>query len=96
MIYTAKAKQNASVTTGYNPLEGVTSLSSIGAAWRKLPWWVEPVTIVVALSAFGLYSLTIVILLPGHYEEYLSPFYSPPVPSPEWLPAFITAPTFAL
>jgi hypothetical protein len=72
------------------------SLSSIAAAWRKLPWWVEPVTIVVALSAFGLYSLTIVILLPGEYEEYLSPFYSPPVPRPEWLPAFITAPMFVL
>ena len=71
-------------------------MSSIAAAWKRLPWWVEPVTIVVALSAFGLYSLTIVLLYPGHYEAYLSPFYSPPVPRPEWLPAFITAPLFVL
>src|SRR5919199_768730 len=96
MLYTAGAKQNASVTIGYKPLEGVTSLSSIAAAWRKLPWWVEPVTIVVALSAFGLYSLTIVLLYKGHYEEYLSPFYSPPVPRPGWLPAFIPARMFFL
>ena len=71
-------------------------MSSIAAAWKRLPWWVEPVTIVVALSAFGLYSLTIVLLWPGQYEEYLSPFYSPPVPRPEWLPGFITAPLFVL
>jgi len=71
-------------------------LSSVAAAWRKLPWWVEPVTIVAVLSAFGLYSLAIVILLPGQYEEYLSPFYSPPVGRPEWLPGFITAPMFVL
>ena len=71
-------------------------MSSIAAAWKRLPWWVEPVTIVVALTAFGLYSLTIVLLWPGEYEEYLSPFYSPPVPRPEWLPGFITAPLFVL
>ena len=71
-------------------------MSSVAAAWRKLPWLVEPMTIVVVLSAFGLYSLTIVLIYPGQYEEYLSPFYSPPVPRPEWLPGFITAPMFVL
>jgi hypothetical protein len=96
MLYTFGAKQRAIVTRSYKYREGVGSLSSIAAAWKRLPWWVEPVTIVVALSAFGLYSLTIVLLYPGHYEAYLSPFYSPPVPRPEWLPAFITAPLFVL
>jgi hypothetical protein len=71
-------------------------LSSIAAAWRKLRWWVEPVTVVVALTAFGLYSLTIVIFFPGTYQDYVSPFYSPPVGRPDWLPWFITAPMFIL
>jgi hypothetical protein len=95
MLYTARARQNASVTISYKHLGG-EGLSSVAAAWRKLPWWVEPMTIVVVLTAFGLYSLTIVLIYPGHYEEYLSPFYSPPVPRPEWLPGFITAPLFVL
>ena len=71
-------------------------MSSIAAAWKKLPWWVEPVTVASVLTIFGVYSLTVVILEPGRYEEYLSPFYSPPVPRPEWLPGFITAPMFVL
>ena len=48
------------------------------------------------LTAFGIYSLTIVLLFPGTYEEYISPFYSPPLGRPEWLPWFITAPMFVL
>jgi hypothetical protein len=96
MLYTAGTRQKPKVTNRHKYLEGVASLSSIAAAWRKLPWWVEPVTVVVALTAFGIYSLTIVLLFPGTYEEYVSPFYSPPVGRPDWLPWFITAPLFIL
>jgi hypothetical protein len=71
-------------------------LSSIAAAWKRLPWWVEPMTVVFVLTAFGIYSFTIVLLYPGEYREYLSPFYSPPIGRPDWLPGFITAPMFIL
>ena len=71
-------------------------MSAISAAWRRLPWWVEPFAVVTVLTAFGIYSLTIVLLFPGTYEEYISPFYSPPLGRPEWLPWFITAPMFVL
>jgi hypothetical protein len=53
-------------------------------------------SIVFALTAFGIYSLTIVLLYPGEYRDYISPFYSPPIPRPDWLPGFITAPLFIL
>lgn len=53
-------------------------------------------TVVFVLTAFGIYSFTIVLLYPGHYENYLSPFYSPPVGRPGWLPSFVTAPLFVL
>jgi hypothetical protein len=71
-------------------------LSSIAAAWKRLPWWVEPVSVVVVLSIFGLYSFAIVSFLPGEYKDYLSPFYSPPIPHPDWMPDFITAPMFII
>ena len=71
-------------------------MSSIAAAWKRLPWWVEPVSIVMVLSIFGLYSFSIVAFLPGEYGDYLSPFYSPPIPHPDWMPAFITAPMFII
>lgn len=71
-------------------------MSSIAAAWKRLPWWVEPMTVASVLIVFGVYSLTIVLLYNGQYENYLSPFYSPPVPHPSWLPGFITAPLFVL
>jgi hypothetical protein len=53
-------------------------------------------SIVFVLTAFGIYSLTIVLLYPGEYRDYISPFYSPPIPRPDWLPGFITAPLFIL
>jgi hypothetical protein len=71
-------------------------LTSIAAAWKRLPWWVEPWTVVAVLSIFGLYSFTIVTFFPGEYKDYLSPFYSPPIPRPDWLPWFITAPMFII
>ena len=71
-------------------------MSSIAAAWKRLPWWVEPVSVVIVLSVFGLYSFLIVSFLPGEYKDYLSPFYSPPIPHPDWMPDFITAPMFII
>ena len=53
-------------------------------------------SIVFVLTAFGIYSLTIVLIYPGEYQNYISPFYSPPIPRPDWLPGFITAPLFIL
>ncbi|MBA3790914.1 MAG: succinate dehydrogenase [Rubrobacter sp.] len=74
-------------------------MSSVAAAWKRLPWWVEPMSVVFVLTAFGLYSATIVLLYPGDSEQfpqYLSPFYSPPIGRPDWLPGFVTAPLFVL
>ena len=71
-------------------------MTSIAAAWKRLPWWVEPMSVVAVLTAFGIYSLTIVIFFPGTYWAYISPFYSPPLGRPDWLPWFITAPMFVL
>jgi hypothetical protein len=71
-------------------------LASLTATVRRLPWWVEPMTVASALTIFGIYSLTIVLFLPGEYGAYLSPFYSPPIGRPDWLPGFITAPMFVL
>jgi len=71
-------------------------LSSVAAAWRKLPWWIEPTTVVLVLSIFSLYAFFIVSFQPGQYKEYLSPFYSPPIPKPDWMPGFISAPMFII
>jgi hypothetical protein len=54
-------------------------------------------TVVAVLGGFGIYSLTIVFLgLPGEYENYLSPFYSPQIGVPGWLPGFVTPPMLVL
>ena len=71
-------------------------MSSIAAAWKRLPWWVEPATVVVALTAFGLYSFIIIALFPGEFRQFVSPFYSPEVPLPGWMPGFVTAPMLVL
>ncbi|CAA9440497.1 MAG: putative succinate dehydrogenase [membrane anchor subunit] (succinic dehydrogenase) [uncultured Rubrobacteraceae bacterium] len=64
----------------------------------KLPWWVAPITITVVLTAFGLYSFFIVLFGPtGEYGGYLlSPFYSPPVGAPDWLPVWLSPAAFIL
>src|SRR5262249_29016352 len=55
-----------------------------GATSRRDWWWLSPLTVVVVLSVFGLYSLY-AILVNGNYRytgggaDYLSPFYSPNV-----------------
>lgn len=71
-------------------------MASISAAWKRLPWWVEPMTVAAVLIIFGVYSFTVILLYDGEYREYLSPFYSPQVGLPEWVPGFITAPMFVL
>jgi hypothetical protein len=67
-------------------------LASITAAIKRpiqwLPWWAGPITVTAVLTAFGIYVMvTILFFDRGEYENYLSPFYSPPVPSPlpDWL-----------
>ena len=71
-------------------------MSSIAAAWKRLPWWVEPVSVVIVLSVLVLLVPHRASFLPGEYKDYLSPFYSPPIPHPDWMPDFITAPMFII
>ncbi|HEU5211848.1 MAG TPA: hypothetical protein VFU10_03695 [Gaiellaceae bacterium] len=56
----------------------------LGATSRRDWWWLSPLIIVVALSAFGIYSLyAILVNADYHYTgggaDYISPFYSPNV-----------------
>ncbi len=71
-------------------------MSSVAAAWKRLPWWVEPMSVVFVLTAFGLYSFVAIALYGGEYQQFVSPFYSPEVPLPGWMPGFITAPMLVL
>ncbi|CAN5502887.1 hypothetical protein BH20ACT10_BH20ACT10_04780 [soil metagenome] len=78
--------------------EGVQALSSVAAAWKKLPWWVEPFTVAGVLIAFGIYSTAVIVFAGGQYEQYISPFFSftATMDTPAWAPAFITAPMLLL
>jgi len=67
-------------------------LASITAAIKRpiqrLPWWVGPITVTTILTGFGIYVMVMILFFErGEYANYLSPFYSPPVPSPlpDWL-----------
>jgi hypothetical protein len=61
-----------------------TAPGGLGATSRRDWWWVSPLVVVVALSAFGIYSLY-AILVNADYQYtgggayYVSPFYSPNV-----------------
>ncbi|MBI4444685.1 MAG: succinate dehydrogenase [Acidobacteria bacterium] len=46
---------------------------------RRDTWWVEPLLILVGLSAFGIYSTYSAVFWDYHFEigPYLSPFYEP-------------------
>jgi hypothetical protein len=65
------------------------------ATTNEKPWWFEPVSVVLVLSGFSIYVIWAALQGPGEYLEngsqYLSPFYSPQVPTPwGWLsPAFL-------
>lgn len=65
---------------------------------KRLPWWVGPIVVTVVLSGFGIYSLYFTLI--GATAEYggylLSPFYSPPVGAPSWLPVWLSPVVFAL
>jgi hypothetical protein len=71
-------------------------LSAIAAAWKRLPWWVEPVAVVIALTFFGIYSFVAIAFYGGKYDYFVSPFYSPEIGLPGWIPGFITAPMLIL
>ena len=49
------------------------------AEWRRRDaWWVEPLTVVIVLGSFALYSLWAALQNAYYYAApYLSPFYSP-------------------
>lgn len=55
-------------------------------------------TVVVALTAFGIYSFVVILLYGGQYEQYISPFFSftATMELPGWVPGFITAPMLLL
>lgn len=59
--------------------------------YSRLPNWLYPAFVVVALSLFGIYSLLIVLFQKdGYYAPYLSAFYSPlikvgPIPPALWV-----------
>lgn len=54
----------------------------IGEVRRQDAWWVQPLVVVIVLTAFGVYA-TWAALQNAHYyaDPYLSPFYSPCIAS---------------
>ena len=72
-------------------------MASVTAAVRRLPWWVGPVTVTTVLVGFGIYVFTTVMFFDrGEYENYLSPFYSPPVGGESFLPPWLSPAIFIL
>jgi hypothetical protein len=72
-------------------------LASITAAKNRLPWWVGPITVSTVLVLFTVYAMYVVFFRPdGQYQSLLSPFYSPPVGIPGWMPGWVTAPMLVL
>jgi hypothetical protein len=58
----------------------------LGETRRRDTWWVPPAATAVALSAFGVYSLVILVMGSDYLythagAHYLSPFYSPDIKS---------------
>src|SRR5208282_4346856 len=76
--------------------------SRFGQTQRADNWWLQPLLVFLGLSTFIVYS-TWAALQGQHFRfgPYLSPFYSPELvgssgeswfgPSPNWLPAWVTA-----
>ncbi len=68
-----------------------TIVDTIKRPVDRLPWWVGPVTVTAVLTGFGIYVAVMVLFFArGEYENYLSPFYSPPVGFPGWLPGWLS------
>ena len=46
---------------------------------RRDNWWIEPLFVVIGLTAFGVYSTFSAVFWQSHFEHgpYLSPFYEP-------------------
>lgn len=64
---------------------------------QRLPWWSGPITVTVVLTAFGAYSMWVVFTQTAFGAgSLLSPFYSPRLGLPGWLPSFVTAPMLVL
>ncbi|HWD64333.1 MAG TPA: hypothetical protein VG405_04105 [Solirubrobacteraceae bacterium] len=62
------------------------SRTRFGATERKDDWWRAPLITVIALTAFGIYSI-VILIMGSHFlytkggAYYLSPFYSPDIRS---------------
>ena len=82
-------------------IDVVLSRSRFGQTQRSDYWWLQPLVVVIGLSAFVVYS-TWAAFQGQHFRfgPYLSPFYSPELfgdanqgwfgPKPSWLPAWVT------
>lgn len=60
------------------------SRTRLGATQRRDAWWRAPVATVIALTAFGIYSIVILAMGEDYLytkggADYLSPFYSPDI-----------------
>lgn len=83
---------STAVPSSPNVARGEAPQGTPKAAAKTLPWWFQPVAIVVVLSGFGLYATW--AAFQGHNYQvgpYLSPFYSPeiwtngPISSAVWI-----------
>lgn len=54
------------------------------------PWWLQPIAVVVGLTAFGIYAIWASLQNAGFADPYQSPFYSPHVPfGGMWAPFYV-------
>jgi hypothetical protein len=63
-----------------------TAPRGFGRTSRRDAWWVSPAVVAVGLAAFGIYAFVVAVqgadyLYTGQGAHYLSPFYSPDLPS---------------
>jgi hypothetical protein len=75
------------------------SVQGLGRTSRRDRWWLSPLLVGLGLAAFGVYALVVALqdgdyLYTGDGAHYLSPFYSPDLPSllgfdPPFSPAFL-------
>lgn len=67
------------------------SIPSFGATDRRDAWWLYPLLVASGLGFFVIYA-TYAGFSNAHYTwgPYLSPFYSPLLPVPSWLPGWVT------